>query len=228
MGLFFNRKNKKKNTNDSLTITMSDGSKKTVEEANQYWEEQRRKNLILDEYYGPLNMMSGLRKTNPTVGQLKNYFKYTGQNLVGLEAALPIWKEEDNIPRNIPARDEGIDMLMRVYCFNMASKFNKYFEFLGLDEYKSLETVEDVENRIQECKDTSDEVVKYLKDNEVAMLKTLKKELNHLDKEALQWVLNRSYFVTKIDYEKDKIVKLNEKYILKESDLGFSLELVEI
>lgn len=228
MGLFFNRRNKKKDTNNSLTITMSDGSKKTIEEANKYWEEQRRKNLILDEYYGPLGMMSGLRKTNPTVGQLKNYFKYIGQNLVGLEAALPIWKEEDNIPRNIPARDEGIDMLMRVYCFNMASKFNKYFEFLGLDEYKSLETVEDVDNRIQEYKATSDEVVKYLRDNEVVTLKTLKKELNHLDKEALQWVLNRSYFIKKTEYEKDKLVTINQDFIFSENRLGFSLEQIEI
>lgn len=92
MGLIFNRKNKKKDKNDNLTITMSDGTKRTVEEANKYWEEQRRRNLILDEYYDPLNMMRGLRKTNPTVGQLKNYFKYIGQNLVGLEAALPIRK----------------------------------------------------------------------------------------------------------------------------------------
>ena len=228
MGLLFNRKNKKKDTNDSLTITMSDGSKRTVEEANKYWEEQRRKNLILDEYYGPINMMSGLRKTNPTVGQLKNYFKYIGQNLLGLEAALPIWKEEDSIPRNIPVRDEGIDMLMRVYCFNMASKFNKYFEFLGLDEYKSLETVEDVDNRIQKYKATSYEVVKYLKDNEVVMLKTLKKELNHLDKEALQWVLNRSYFVKKTEYEKDKLVEINQDFIFSENGLGFSLEQIEI
>lgn len=228
MGLLFNRKNKKKNTNDSLTITMSDGSKRTVEEANKYWEEQRRKNLILDEYYGPLNMMSGLRKTNPSVGQLKNYFKYIGQNLVGLEAALSIWKEEDSVPRNIPVRDEGIDMLMRVYCFNMASKFNQYFEYLGLDEYKSLETVEDVENRIKEYKATSDEVVKYLKDNEVVMLKTLKKELNHLDKEALQWVLNRSYFIRKTEYDKDKLVEINQDFIFSENGLGFSLEQIEI
>ena len=76
MGLFFNRKNKNKNTDDSLTITLADGSERTYEDANKYWEEQRRKNLILDDYYDPLNMMSGLRKTNPTVGQLKNYFKY--------------------------------------------------------------------------------------------------------------------------------------------------------
>lgn len=228
MGLIFNRKNKKKDKNDNLTITMSDGTKRTVEEANKYWEEQRRRNLILDEYYDPLNMMRGLRKTNPTVGQLKNYFKYIGQNLVGLEAALPIRKEEDSVPRNIPVRDEGIDMLMRVYCFHMASKFNQYFEFLGLDEYKSLETVEDVENRIQEYKATSDEVVKYLKDHEVVMLKTLKKELNHLDKEALQWVLNRSYFVKKTEYEKDKLVEINQDFIFSENGLGFSLEQIEI
>lgn len=224
MGLIFNRKNKKKDKNDNLTIT----TKRTVEEANKYWEEQRRRNLILDEYYDPLNMMRGLRKTNPTVGQLKNYFKYIGQNLVGLEAALPIRKEEDSVPRNIPVRDEGIDMLMRVYCFNMASKFNQYFEFLGLDEYKSLETVEDVENRIQEYKATSDEVVKYLKDHEVVMLKTLKKELNHLDKEVLQWVLNRSYFVKKTEYEKDKLVEINQDFIFSENGLGFSLEQIEI
>lgn len=119
-------------------------------------------------------------------------------------------------------------MLMRVYCFHMASKFNQYFEFLGLDEYKSLETVEDVENRIQEYKATSDEVVKYLKDHEVVMLKTLKKELNHLDKEALQWVLNRSYFVKKTEYEKDKLVEINQDFIFSENGLGFSLEQIEI
>lgn len=228
MGLFFNRKNKKKDKNDNLTITMSDGTKRTVEEANKYWEEQRRKNLILDEYYEPLNMMSGLRKTNPTVGQLKNYFKYIGQNLVGLEAALPIWKEEDSVPRNIPVRDEGIDMLMRVYCFDMASKFNQYFEYLGLDEYKSLETVDDVENRIKEYKYTSDEVIKYLKNNEFVLLKTLKKELNHLNKEALQWVLNRSYFIKKTEYEKDKLIEISQEYIFNENELGFSLEQIEI
>ena len=193
---------------------------------DDFWEEYKKNQLdyfgteeeqaIQNNFYDCQARLQGFRKTNPTVNQLNSYIKYNNKRLENFDKLLSFWSRKDWDPKSSVMRDEVIDIIMRVYGFHPAHILNEFFNYHGLDEYKSLESYEDMREKISLYNSVADEVVSYIRLEDLVSLKQLKKDLKHLDSEALKWVLNRSYFIQKIDVDNDKLVEVNEDYIFKD------------
>lgn len=198
MGLFFNKKKDIKPTKSY--------------ESNPYYESPEEK-AALNNYYNCIEKMSGFRWTNPTISQIENYIKYLNKSIVNFSLVVNYWKRIDSIPSSIPPRDYGVDILMRVRNFEGASMLNEYFNELGISEYQSLETYDDVKKKIALYSQVADEIVDYINSSEIPLYKQLKKDLSHLDKNVVSWIVNKSYFIKKDDFNNDKLLSIDENYM---------------
>lgn len=221
MGLFFNKKNKKKKKSSypssyNLVLEEKKSSPPHLDPELSEYHKSPAEEKGTNNYWEATNRMSGFRRSNPTVNQIDNYIKYVSQSLVGFDDTLSYWRRLDWEHPNIPPRDDGIEIIMRVYGFYQAHILNEYFNSKGLGEYKSLETYQDMKKKISLYNSVADEVVSYIRLEDLVSLKQLKKDLKHLDSDALKWVLNRSYFIQKTDNNNDKLVEVNEDYIFKD------------
>lgn len=216
MGLFFNRKKKKKSNQKStyeLILKEKDSLPPYLDPDLSEYHKSPAEEKATNNYWEATSKMKGFKRTNPTVNQIDNYIKYAYNSLDGFETTLSYWKRLNWEHNNIPARDEAIEIIMRVFGFYPAHILNEYFNSLGLGEYKSLETYKDMKQKISRYNSVAEEVISYISLEGLVSLKQLKKDLKHLDPEALKWVLNRAYFIKKTDVDKDKLIEIDEDYI---------------
>ena len=157
-------------------------------------------------YYETIEKISKIHKTNPSINDINNKIDLYGENISCLIHCVDFWKRvETDIPPGIPARDEAVDFLMRIYYFKDArmvvDKLNEiglYSENLGKSVGRhEIKSYKDEIEKIKLYEDTSREVVNFIKNNSGMEQSKLRKELSNLDKNALTWVLNRTYFIKK-------------------------------
>lgn len=217
-----------RNTNDNnkiykktISIQKEDYQNIAVDESINNFEQNvlpylpnKYEQKVISNYYDAINRLANFRKSNPTKDSINNYIKYVNQSLKSFDDLIKYWKRTDGIPPHLPARDDAPDIFMRIYDFKSAHQLNDYFNKLGLAENNSLESYKDIKNRINLYEEVSNEVIKYIKNNNITTHKQIRKDLQHLDSHALTWVLNRTYFIKRTKYENDKILELNPDFIM--------------
>ena len=157
-------------------------------------------------YYETIEQISKIHKTNPTIDDINNKIDLYSENISCLIHCIDFWKKvETDIPPVIPARDEAVDFFMRICKFEdaktIANKLNElklYSENLGKSVGRiEIKSYKDEIEKIKLYKDVSKQVVSFIKNNSGIEQSKLRKELSNLDKDALTWVLNRTYFIKK-------------------------------
>lgn len=160
----------------------------------------------LSGYFDTIEQISKIHKTNPSVDDINKKIELYGENISYLIHCVDFWKKvETDIPPVIPARDEAVDFFMRIYKFEdaktIANKLNElklYSENLGKSVGKiEIKSYKDEIEKIKLYENTSKQVVSFIKKYSGMEQSKLRKELSNLDKDALTWILNRTYFIKK-------------------------------
>lgn len=157
-------------------------------------------------YYDTIEQIHKIHKTNPSIDDINNKIDLYGENIFCLIHCVDFWRKvETDIPPSIPARDEAVDFFMRIYRFedaktivNKLNELKLYSENLGKSVGRhEIKSYKDEIEKIKLYESTSKQVVSFIKDNSGMEQSKLRKELSNLDKDALTWVLNRTYFIKK-------------------------------
>lgn len=207
----------KNNTNFSNKYDDSYSYKVSHEELYQWdpdFYPNKEENNSLNMYYNSLNKMREFRKTNPNEFQVEMYLRNSKKNLQGLRGTLKYWERTNNpIPPNVPLRSESIDIFMRANRIKDATSLYEELKKLGLfDNY--IEQEEKIQNMINNYPDFIRYTINFIKENPgVEQSKARKKLSKNIESNALTWILNRTFFITKKKENGKNHLYLNEHYL---------------
>lgn len=141
------------------------------------------------------------------------YFKDVESNLNTLPYAMDYWKKEwKEIPPTIPIHD-AIDIYLRINdVSNAKSLFNK-LNTIGIYEEKE-ELYIDTKDKLNSYPIYINQTIEFIRNNEgIEQSKARKELIKNIDKQALTWILNRTYFIKKVKKDNKNYLYINEEFL---------------